>query len=362
MKGMTEKEKRRKRGSRRNGLLLIPAMILLVAGLTACGNGKVVFTTGFGRDEVFKIGSEVCTKGELTLYLTNLQNRYESAYGAQVWELSLDGVTFEENVKEMALAKLAQIKAMALLADSKGVELDTGEKKRVEQAAEEYYASLTDREKELIGVSESTVEKLYGEYALAYKVYEYIIQDINPEISDDEARIITVQHILLRTYSTDSEGNKVAYSGQNKSAVYTKACEIRRQAVEDGAGFPELAERYSEDSVITCSFGKGEMDPVFEKTAFALATGEVSEVIETAAGFHIIKCISTFDRRETDANKLVIVEKRRKEVFDEEYDAFLKSLIRQLNTKLWEEITLIHDEEVTTASFFDLYKKHFPDV
>lgn len=353
MKAMTEKEKRWR---------LLPAMILLVVCLTACGNGRIVFTTGFGGDEIFKIGSAVCTMEELMIYLANMQNRYESVYGDQVWNLSLDGVTFEENVKDMALAKLAQIKVMALLADSKGVELDTEEKKRVEQAAAEYYASLTEREKDLMNVSENTVKKLYEEYARAYKVYQYIIQDINPEISDDEARIITIQHILLRTYSTDSEGNKVAYSGQNKSAVYTKACEIRRQAVEDGVGFSELAERYSEDSAITCSFGKGEMDPVFEKTAFLLETGEVSEVIETAAGFHIIKCISTFDRRETDANKLVIVEERRREVFNEEYEAFLGTLVRQLNTKLWEEITLIHDEEVTTASFFEVYKKYFPDV
>lgn len=361
MKDMTEEEKGRRRGSGRNGCLLL-AMILLTAFLTACGSGRVVFTTGFGRDEVFKIGNEVCTKGELTLYLTNMQNRYESVYGAQVWNLSLDGVTFEENVKEMALAKLAQVKAMVLLADSKGVELDAGEQNLVEQAAVEYYASMTDRERELIGVGEDDVRKLYGEYALAYKVYEYIIQDINPEISDDEARTITVQHILLHTYGTDSEGNKTAYSGQDKSDVYKKACEIRRQALADGADFLEIAERYSEDSAITCSFGKGETDPVFEKTAFALETGEVSEVIETAAGFHIIKCISTFDRNETEANKLMIVEERRKEVFNDEYDAFLEPLTRQLNTKLWEEITLIHDGEVTTANFFEIYKKYFPDV
>ncbi len=41
------------------------------------------------------------------------------------------------------------------------------------------------------------MENLYREYAMADKVYQLIIQDINPEISDDEARKITVQQILF---------------------------------------------------------------------------------------------------------------------------------------------------------------------
>ena len=131
--------------------------------------------------------------------------------------------------------------------------------------------------------------------------------------------------------------------------------------MEDGEDFLDLASRYSEDSVITYSFGKGEMDPVFEEAAFSLETDEVSQVIETKAGSHIIKCISTFDREQTDMNKLTIVEERRREVFGQEYDAFVVTLARQLNTELWDSIKLLHDEEVTTADFFDIYAKYFPD-
>jgi foldase protein PrsA len=55
------------------------------------------------------------------------------------------------------------------------------------------------------------------------------------------------------------------------------------------------------------------------------------------------------------------VEERRREVFGQEYDAFVETLVRQLNTKLWDEIALLHDERVTTAGFFDIYAKYFPD-
>jgi foldase protein PrsA len=82
-------------------------------------------------------------------------------------------------------------------------------------------------------------------------------------------------------------------------------------------------------------------------------------VIEGESGYHILKCISTFDRDETDANKLVIVEQRKDEVFGQEYNAFVDSLVRNLNEKLWEQITFIHDENVSTVNFFEVYGKYF---
>ena len=251
--------------------------------------------------------------------------------------------------------------AMYLLAQDRGVSLDDSENKRAGQAAEEYFGSLTEQEKELMGVKAATIEQLYREYALADKIYRYIIQDVNPEISDDEARTITVQHILVKTGDGDGTGSQTADADALRQAAYEKALEIRRMAAEDGEDFLDLASRYSEDSVITYSFGKGEMEAAFEEAAFSLETGEVSQVVETEAGYHIIKCISTFDREQTDLNKLTIVEERRREVFGQEYDAFVETLVRQLNQELWENLKLLHDEAVTTTGFFDTYAKYFPD-
>ena len=339
--------------------------VFIITGMTACvkdgGDTRVVFTTGFRKDEVFRIDSEYCTRDELMVYLTTTQNQYENVYGAEIWNTELDGVTLEENVKETVLAKIAQIKTMYLLALEKKVALDEAEEEKVTQAAEEYFASLNDTEIKLMGVSYETIENLYREYAMADKVYLQIIQDINPEISDDEARTITVQHILIRTVTKDGEGNAIPYSEKEKKAAYQKICEIRELAVSGEHDFAELASQYSEDSTLTYSFGKGEMDEAFEKASFELGTDEISSVVESEAGYHIIKCMNTFNREETDANKVQIVEERRKEAFGQEYDAFVATLARKLNQKLWDEITLIHDSSVTTSNFFDVYAKYFTD-
>ncbi len=344
-------------------LLCVSVLLIL---LTACGDGdngtKVIFTTGFGREDVFRIGDGVCTVPEMMVYLTNIGNQYESVYGSEVWNISKEGVTLEENIKETVLAKLAQIKTMCLLAADRGVALDEAEEKRAAGAAEEYFSLLNATEKERLGVSMEIIEKLYREYALADKVYQYIIQDVRPEISDDEARTITVQHILFRTYTTENGGGRVEYTDKVKETVYEKACEVRRMAVDGEHDFVDLASRYSEDPAITYFFRKGEVEPVIEEAAFLLETGEVSQVIETDAGYHIIKCISTFDREQTDLNKLVIVEERRREIFGQEYDAFVDTLASQLNTRLWDEMTLLHEKEITTMEFFDIYAKYFTDI
>lgn len=344
---------------KRTGAIAV-VILFLLGMLTACGGKKVVFTTGFGKDEVFRIGSVYCTTPELMVYLTNTQNRYENVYGKEVWNVSKDGVTLEENVKETVLARMAQVKTMYLLAEEYQLVLEEAEAEKVDAAAQEYFDSLSDREKELMGVDVETIRQLYTEYALADKVYEYIIRDVNPEISDDEARTITVQHIFLRTYMLDGDGNRVDYSDAAKKTVYEKACEIREQAVLGEADFADLASKYSDDTVITYSFGKGELEEAVEAAAFQLETDEVSQVVETENGYQIIKCLSTFDREQTDLSKLEIVEERKKEVFGEEYNTFVESLTRQLNTKLWNEVSLIHDEEVTTTGFFDIYDKYFP--
>ncbi len=351
------------RGKWKRAAAVILAALVLTAMVSGCGDGgdigtKVVLTTGFDKDEIFRIETSSCSLPELMVYLTTIQNRYESVYGREIWETKADGVTLEENVKNIALAQIAQIKTMNLMAERYEVDLDDEEKAKAENAAQVYYESLGEREIELMGVSQKTIRLLYMELARAEKMYQYTIKDINPEISDDEARTITVQHILIKTYALDGTGRKIEYTQEARKEAYERAREALAAAKED-EDFDALIRRYSEDDKSTYSFGKGEMDEAFETAAFNLGTGEISDIVETEFGYHIIKCISTFDREETDANKVKIVEQRREEAFGQEYDAYVKTLTRNLNEELWKTVNFIHDENVKTQNFFEVYAEYF---
>ena len=349
--------------NRRMAAALLTVLLLLLSGcMDSLKGSKVVLTTGFEKNEVFRIEDMSCTLPEAMVYLINTKNRYESVYGREIWNVSLDGVTLEENIKETVLAQLAQQKTMNLLARQNGVALSEEEEARAMQAAETYFQSLSEEEKSTLQITVKDVEELYREYALARKVYQYIIKDINPEISDDEARTITVQYIYFRTCVLDGTGKKIEYSEEEKQEILRKAEEVRFQLKNEEADFEELILKYSDSEEGTCSFGKGEKDQAFEDAAFNLETDEISDIVETPDGYYLIKCISTFNRTETDANKVKIVEKRREEVFGQEYEDFVAALTRNLNEDLWQSVFLAGTENITTSDFFDVFDKYFDGI
>lgn len=341
---------------------VLAASVILLCG--ACGKTGTVFTSGLGADDVFKIGSERAGKTEFLLYLTNIANQYEQVYGSSLWELQEEnGTTMMQKCQNLALAQLAQVKTMKLLAKEKEVVLTEEEEEQAVAAAQHYVATLSAAEKAELGFAEedTTVETLYKEKLLADKLYAFLIQDVNPEISDDEARIITVQHILLKTYTIDEQGNRQELDEKTCANIKERAEEIHEEAVS-GENFETLISKYNEDSKSTYSFGHGEMEEILERAAYDLATDEISDVIRTSQGYHIIKCISTLDREQTDLNKEKILVMRKQEVFGDTYNQFAADLDKQVNTEWIQSMEKIDISVSDTAEFFRIYDENLGNM
>jgi len=338
-------------------LVILNCMILL----TGCSAEPktVVLTAGFAKDEVFRIENEVCYLPEALVYLTNIKNSYVAVYGPDILTVNSNGVALSDSIKDNALADISQIKAMNIEAKKLNMSLDDDEISKVVEAKNDYYASLSSTEIEYLGITEESLYQMYYEYALACKYYNELIKDINPEISDDEARTITVQHIFLKTYSISDDGTRVDFTPSEKEQVRTRAGMIRNQAVDGEHDFEELVYEYTEGSTDEYSFSLEEAEPTFGTAAFNLGKNEISPVIESQYGFHIIKCVSTFNLDETAANKLRITEEKKEEVFGREFEAKVENFITEMNDELWNSISLTYDEDVNTQSFFEIYHKYF---
>jgi peptidyl-prolyl cis-trans isomerase C len=119
---------------------------------------------------------------------------------------------------------------------------------------------------------------------------------------------IRVSHILIRV----PEGANAA----DRAAAKQRAAALLDQ-LKAGADFAELARKASQDRTSAPHGGdlgylaKGEMDSTFEKAAFALAPGQLSDVVSTPYGFDIIKVT---DRRSAGIAPLPEVEDRIREV------------------------------------------------
>jgi peptidyl-prolyl cis-trans isomerase SurA len=81
---------------------------------------------------------------------------------------------------------------------------------------------------------------------------------------------------------------------EEKRTAFQKAKEVLAKA-RAGESFASLARSYSQCPSAESGgdlgyFSSGDMVPEFEQAAFTLSPGEISDVVETNYGYHIIKC------------------------------------------------------------------------
>ncbi|HEY8378119.1 MAG TPA: peptidylprolyl isomerase, partial [Nannocystis sp.] len=102
---------------------------------------------------------------------------------------------------------------------------------------------------------------------------------------------VHTRHILVRYKGAKNADAKIKRS---KADAQKLAGEILAAARKPGADFEALAKKRSEDGSAARggdlgSVGRGMFAPAFEAAAFALQPGEISEIVETDFGFHIIQ-------------------------------------------------------------------------
>ena len=163
-----------------------------------------------------------------------------------------------------------------------------------------------------VTVDDAEVQAYYAKNKATFQIPEkrsarYTLVDLaqlrqSTSVSDDDLKKIYdqniqqyevpnrfhAQHILfLTTGKTDAEVEEVK----------KKAADVLVQAKKKGANFEDLAKKYSEDPGSKTKGGdlgwllQGQTVPEFEKAAFSLNKGEMSNLIRTQYGFHIIKVL-----------------------------------------------------------------------
>jgi len=122
------------------------------------------------------------------------------------------------------------------------------------------------------------------------KPLDELVEDIPEEKKEAKApEEITASHILI-----SYKGAERSEAKRTKEEARQLAERVLKEAKAKGADFAALAKKYSDGPTKDKggdlgAFKKGAMDPAFEKAAFKLKVGEISGVVETPFGFHIIK-------------------------------------------------------------------------
>ena len=153
-----------------------------------------------------------------------------------------------------------------------------------------------DEVKIWVAANKPKLQKFYDEHINRYRQSKkvnarHILIKVKDGASDDEKKTAraTIDGALQRVKAGDAAAARLAKPEALKGGEKER---LEKEAADNA--FAKVAEELSEDSSKTQggslgTFGEGAMVKPFEEAAFKLEKGQISDVVETKFGFHVIK-------------------------------------------------------------------------
>lgn len=270
------------------------------------------------------VGGEQIMKTEFNQIFEMFKVQYEQQYGANIWEQDVDGRKYIDVMKEKVLDMLVDIKVQEQEALKSGITATTEEIDAEVEKARKYFDT----------------EEKFNEYLTSQKMtIEYLRNTIRKDI------LVSKFKEKLTTGVTVTDEEVATYYGANQDQfISIKASQILMENEEEakkilerakkGENFNELALQYSTDPTAKENkgdlgyFRKGQMVEPFETAAFALKPGEISDLVKTDYGYHIIKLEDKkYDKLEDISAELKI------SMVNNKKDTVYKDLLEEMRTK-----------------------------
>jgi peptidyl-prolyl cis-trans isomerase C len=286
-------------------------------------------------DKVAVVNGSVITQEELDREVTLVRQRFANMGRPidQAQLLAIKGQVFETLISRELLYQEGQNKGITVKKEKLEAEYE-GLKNRFssEEEFKNRLSSMKFSEEEVKSqIKRGLLIQEFIDKQIAQKVVipEKEVKgyyDSHPE-SFKKPEQVRASHILIKVDPKADESQK--------AAARKKAEEIRRRLVE-GEDFVSLAREFSEGPTSVKGgdldyFGRGQMVPPFEDAAFALKIGELSDVVETRFGYHIIKV--TAKKPETIVAYADIKERLQQYLRDEKVQQEVTVYLEGLKTK-----------------------------
>lgn len=283
----------------KNKKLIIIIGILIVLGIIAA---VLVYYKTSAKDYVISVNNDKISTSEFKFNLEGFKVRMKTLN-----DLEYLG-TASNIAKEWTAEYVINYTLGYQKAKEKGVSLTLQEINAINNNVQKIFSQPSE-DLDLIknsGLNMEEFKEIYIKINTAKKLKYSIINEIknNITINDQEAKDyyeknkdnyiyseenVRARHILIKT--TDENDNPLSQEKQAEAKKEAEAILARAKAGED---FANLAKEYSEDPGSKDNggeyiFARGEMIQEFEDTAFSLNPGEISGLVKTKFGYHIIK-------------------------------------------------------------------------
>ena len=256
-------------------------------------------------------------------------------------------------LEKQILDRLIQIQILQARATeaekAKGRELC--EKRLAEMKSRASSEEAFNRQLKVVGLTPELLRLRLTEEAVGETV---LTRELNVEITDaaikkfyddnparfEQPEMVRASHILLST--RDSTTN-AELSDEQRKAKRKQIEDILKRA-RDGEDFAKLAKEFSEDPGSKDKggeyvFPRGRMVPEFEAAAFSLKTNQISDVVTTAFGYHIIKLSEKIPARKVELAKVAddIKQHLRTQEMQKQLPAFTEKLKQEAGVEIRDE-------------------------
>ncbi|NLU10807.1 MAG: peptidylprolyl isomerase [Tepidanaerobacter acetatoxydans] len=264
-------------------------LLICAIAMAGCQNVEKVETQGKiidGKEVIAKVNDELILKSDYDRQVLQVKSALEA--NGQDFSTG-EGKKVLKEIREKVLEAMINDQLILQQAEKDNITLSEEEFEQAISDLEQYHGGkdALDKYLEQQGLNRSSFEKLVKEQLVISQFKEKLTSDI--KVTDEEVKKfyednktmfelpapeIRASHILV---DTENEAKKILAE------------------IKAGADFAALAKDYSKDPGSKelggdlGYFSKGKMDPEFEKAAFALKPGEISDVVKTTFGYHIIK-------------------------------------------------------------------------
>ena len=288
-------------------------------------------------ETVLTVGDEKVSYSEFILYLKYIKVYYENIFGETIWDYDLGDTTIGELAKQDIVDTIAERKIAKKQWREYDVVITEEDEMNIKKDSSDYLKNLTKEDISYYGITEEVVYQFFFDNLMAERVYDATTMNIDTNIPDEEAKQITICYLLVSTKKLNSQGELVDVNGEEKKAAYAKAQELLNQAatVEDFATF---AKANTDGAKIEMTFGKNDIEEAVANAAFALKTGEMSNIIESEDGYLILYCIDDYNEDATLAKKEEIIDDRQMSLFQDLFQDWQKEVKIELNTDIWDKI------------------------
>lgn len=339
-KGLRKMQKK-KMMSLAAGIMLGTA--LLLSGCSKKEKGVELETGDISENSVVMlVGDDPVRFHEIHAYCYFLKCQYEGSFGEELWEYPLgESETIGDRAKQEVVNMITQLKIISATAQAQGVELTADEKDEALRHAEELIEKASQKDVKEYSLNVQQISEIYQENALANKMFYIATDEADTNVSDEEARQVSIQCLQVMTEGINRNGMEVSMDEEAKQEALKRAERLREEA-EKADDFLGFAEKNTDASQTEWMVGKDteQLEDVVVEEALRLASGEMSQIVEGEQGYYILYCVSEQDEEATYAKKEEIIAKRQTEMFMGKYSEWMQQKKVDINQSFWNEFSI----------------------